>query len=95
VLSTRAGSSRVRPRSKRSREAGAVPARGRTTRRHRRTSTEHLCSPQARVAAAVIVAYLVALAFAAPHGRLAVALVTVGGYLLALAANLWLSRHGR
>ena len=72
-----------------------MPLRAATTRRHRRTRTERLCSPRARVAAAVIVAYLVALAFAVPHGRVAVALVTVGGYLLAVNANLWLNHRRR
>jgi hypothetical protein len=61
----------------------------------RRRSRRRLRAYRVVTLVAVIAIYIVALAFTIPQGRLAVALVIIGGYLLAVVASAWLSHLER
>ena len=86
-------------RSVAKRQTGPVAGTGRgVTGRggpQRRSLIVRVCASRTLVTTAVIVIYVVALAFAIPRGCGAVTPVTVGGYLLAVAASGWLQRYGR
>jgi hypothetical protein len=99
VVSVQPTQANTSPRRRTRQERGsngskvAAAAPGHSIPNHHPLRRRLLIARRTPIVAAVLLTYVVALAFAIPLGRPAIALVTVGGYLLAVAARVWLTRH--